>query len=248
MTRRRVDCMPMPTRPLRTLITIALMVLATAACSEIIGERGSGDVITETRDVGGFDAIELAGEGRVEIEYGDTESLVIEAEDNLMPLLTSDVTGGKLVLGTTRNIDPTEDVVYAVTVIELEDIELSGSGNIMAPDIAEDRITLELSGSGSMFLTDMEVEDVDAEISGSGNIELSGRSTRLDGSITGSGALNAEALSVAEADVSISGSGDAVVNVSDELIADVSGSGSIEYLGSPSVDSDVSGSGSIDQR
>lgn len=233
---------------LRLLITISLFALAAAACSDILGERGSGDVITETREVSGFAGIDLASQGRVEVELGDTERLVIEAEDNLMPLLTSEVEGGTLVLGTTENIDPTEDLVYSVTTTGLDHIRLSGSGDIRAPNTAGDSLTLELTGSGSILLNDMEVEAVNAVISGSGDIELSGVAALLDGSITGSGRLQSEALSVERAEVSISGSGDAFVNVSDELVADVSGSGSIEYLGSPTVDSDVSGSGSVESR
>jgi hypothetical protein len=233
---------------LRRLLSIALLAVTGAACSVIIGERGSGDVITETREVSGFDGVDLAGEGRVEIEFGDTESLVIEAEDNLMPLLTSDIEGGTLVLGTTENIDPTEDVVYAVTVIGLDHIRLSGSGDILAPDAEGSSITVELTGSGSVFLTDLDLDVVEGEISGSGDIELSGVAARLDASIPGSGTLNAEALSVDQANVSISGSGDAVVNVSDRLVADIGGSGSIEYLGNPTVESNVSGSGSIESR
>ena len=238
----------MTRKTFRPLALLAVLALITAACSDIIGERGSGNLITETREVSGFDAIDLAGEGRLDIVFGDTETLVIEAEDNLMPLLTSEVEGGTLVLGSTESIDPTEDIVYSVTAVGLDRIRLSGSGDIVAPDAEGTRMTIELTGSGSVFLTDMDVDTVDAEISGSGDIELSGVAAQLEAAIPGSGSLNAEALSTDEADVSISGSGDAVVNVSEQLVADISGSGSIEYVGSPTVDSNVSGSGSIEPR
>lgn len=236
------------TRPNVRGLLIAIIVLSAVACVDIIGERGSGNVITETRDVSGYNAIDLAGQGRVEVTFGDTESLVIEAEDNLMPLLTSDVEGGTLVLGTTENIDPTEDLVYSVTVVELDGLFLSGSGEILAPDVVGDGIELEVSGSGAILLTDLEVDVVDAEIGGSGSIELAGVAERLNAAISGSGELDAEALSVDQANVDISGSGNAVVNVSDELVADISGSGSIEYVGNPTVDSDISGSGNIEPR
>lgn len=238
----------MPRLTLRVLITIAAITLAAVGCRGIIGERGSGNVITETRDVSGFSAIDLAGQGRVEITFGDTESLVIEAEDNLMPLLTSDVSGGTLELGTTENINPTEDIVYSVTVVSLDGLFVSGSGEILAPDVEGDSLELDVSGSGELLLSDLDIDAVAAEIGGSGSIELSGVASQLDASISGSGTLDAEALSVDRADVSISGSGDAVVDVSDELVADISGSGSIEYLGNPIVDSNVSGSGSIEPR
>lgn len=232
----------------RILTLLSLLTLIATACSDIVGERGSGNVVTETREVGGFDRIDLAGQGRVEVVLGDSEGLVIEAEDNLMPLLTSDVDDGTLVLGTTQNIAPTEDIVYAVTVVTLEAVEVSGSGEILAPDVNAGTIAATVSGSGDIFMTDMEVGDLAASISGSGYIEVTGVATALEVTISGSGDLNAEALSADTATISISGSGNSVVNVSDELSADISGSGSIEYLGDPTVESEVSGSGNIEPR
>lgn len=224
------------------------LILTVVACNGVLGERGSGNVTTETREVSDFDGIDLAGQGRVEIDFGETESLVIEAEDNLMPLLTSEVEGGILTLGTTRNINPTEDVVFSVTVTSLDRLRLSGSGTIQAPELAGESIAIDVRGSGGVSLTDLDVGEVRAEISGSGDIELSGIADRLNGLVSGSGQLEAAALTVAEADVGISGSGDVVVNATDSLVAEVRGSGSIEYLGNPSVQADVSGSGSVDPR
>lgn len=232
----------------RILTLLSLLTLIATACSDIVGERGSGNVVTETREVGGFVRIDLAGQGRVEVVLGDSEGLVIEAEDNLMPLLTSDVDDGTLVLGTTQNIAPTEDIVYAVTVVTLEAVEVSGSGEILAPDVNARTIAATVSGSGDIFMTDMEVGDLAASISGSGYIEVTGVAAALEVTISGSGDLNAEALSADTATISISGSGNSVVNVSDELSADISGSGSIEYLGDPTVESEVSGSGNIEPR
>ncbi|MGD2042203.1 MAG: head GIN domain-containing protein [Acidimicrobiia bacterium] len=232
----------------RILTLVSLLTLIATACSDIIGERGSGDVETESREVSGFDGIELAGQGRVEVVFGDSEALVIEAEDNLLPLLTSEVRNGVLVLGTTRNINPTVDIVYAVTAVSLGSVQISGSGDVLAPDVGGDDFEAEVSGSGDIFLTDMEVGDLATDIGGSGTIEVSGVAGAIDVTISGSGNVNAEALSADTATVAISGSGDAVVNVSDELDAEISGSGSIEYLGNPTVVSDVSGSGSIEPR
>lgn len=238
----------MKSRTIPNLTLVSLLALLSVACTDIIGEQGSGNVVTETREVSGFDEVDLAGQGRVEVIFGDSEGLVIEAEDNLMPLLTSDVDGDTLVLGTTENIAPTEDVVYALTVVSLEAVEVSGSGEIVAPDVNTDSMAATISGSGDIFMTDMGVDELDTSISGSGSIEVTGVARELDVAISGSGDVNAEALSADEATVSISGSGNAVVNVADQLTADISGSGSIEYLGNPTVDSDVSGSGSIDSR
>jgi hypothetical protein len=77
----------------RTLVltaTALLIVLAVSACGiSVFGERGSGNVITESRVVSGSDEILLSGSGEVVVDVDGTESLTIEAEDNIMPLLTT---------------------------------------------------------------------------------------------------------------------------------------------------------------
>ena len=65
--------------------------------------KGSGRVQTESRTVQGFTEVDLAGQGSLTITQGADEALTIEAEDNLLPVLTSDVQHGRLVLGTKDN-------------------------------------------------------------------------------------------------------------------------------------------------
>jgi hypothetical protein len=195
----------------------------------IVGVQGSGNVITETREVTGFSEIVVGGSGAVRVDVTGTESLTIEAEDNIMPLLETDVTNGRLVLDTSRSISPTVDIVYTITAATLEGLAVSGSAGVEA--------------------TGIDATDLSVDISGSGEVVTVGT---LDGllslSISGSGAFDGESLTAPEGTVDISGSGDAVVNVTDTLDISVSGSGNIEYLGSPDVNEDISGSGNIDQR
>jgi hypothetical protein len=204
------------------------LLLITSACI-IVGVEGSGNVITETREVSGFSEIVVGGSGVVRVEVTGTESLSIEADDNIMPLLETDVTNGRLVLDATRSIAPTVDIVYTITAATLDGLEVSGSAEVDA--------------------TGVEGGEFSVDISGSGDVAVVGT---LDGllrlSISGSGAFDGEALTAPQGTVDISGSGNAVVNVTETLDISVSGSGNVEYLGSPEVDEDISGSGNIDQR
>jgi hypothetical protein len=195
----------------------------------IVGVQGSGNVVTETREVSGFSEIVVGGSGVVRVEVTGTESVTIEAEDNIMPLLETDVSNGRLVLDSSRSISPTVDIVYTITAATLEGIEVSGSASFDATGIDTTDFSVDISGSG----------DVDAAGSLDGLLSLS---------ISGSGVFDGEALTSPEGSVDISGSGDAVVNVTESLDVSVSGSGNVEYLGSPDVNEDISGSGNIDQR
>lgn len=225
-------------------------VVALTGCTgpTIFGMRGSGEVTSETRDVGAFTEVVLEGTGTVDIQITGNETLVIEAEDNLMPELTSEVVNGKLVLGTRRSIAPTRDIVYTITAANLDGITVSGSGDVTAEAIDSSVFAATINGSGSIDLTGATLDRLEATISGSGDIESTGNADEIHVAIPGSGVFRGEDMTVSVGQVDISGSGTAVVNVSQTLDATVSGSGSIEYLGSPTVSSDISGSGSVSQR
>lgn len=235
---------------MRSTWPVTLAVLLVTGCSNTIigGIQGSGEMTSETRDVSGFDEIVLEGSGTVTVEVTGTESLTIEAEDNLMSRLTSDVEDGRLVLGVRGPIRATREIVYTITAATLEGIAIAGSGEVEVGDVTADTFTVEISGSGSVAVPFVETGDFVATVSGSGSIEAAGTTNGLDVEIPGSGTFSGEALEAATGTVTIAGSGNAVVNVSDKLDATVSGSGNIDYLGDPTVESTISGSGSIRSR
>jgi hypothetical protein len=209
---------------------------------------GSGDVVTETRSVEGFDEIELRGVGEVVISVDGTETLSIEAEDNIIDGLITDVRDGRLILGTDRPIRPTEDIIFTVTMQALEAIEISGSGAVTVGEFSTSDFDIDVSGSGAAGVSDIVSDSISARISGSGAISISGDTDDLTLSISGSGAFDGEGLEADTGDVNISGSGSATVNVSEDLDANISGSGSVEYLGNPNVSVDTSGSGNVSRR
>ncbi len=214
-------------RKLFWLIGIITCALFVAGCTLI---RGSGNLQTETRQVSNFSAITLSTSGTLIIEQTGTESLTITAEDNLLPYITSEVSNGRLILGTRPNtgLQTTQEITYRLTVKDLKEIEVSGSGNVQSSSINTDQLK--------------------ALVSGSGNITLTGTAQQQDVTVSGSGSYEGANLQGTEATVTVSGSGNAVVNASDRLTARVSGSGSITYLGNPQVTENISGSGSVRKR
>ncbi len=190
--------------------------------------QGSGTVVAETREVSGFDRIAVAGQGVVHVEITGTETLEVEAEDNILEVLTIEVSGGELRLGVApmTNIVPTRDITYRITAADISEVAVSGSAVV---DVAV-----------------LDVDRLEVEISGSGSVTPSGTADGLDVNISGSGRYLGERFETRTASIGVSGSGQATVLVTDELLASVSGSGSIQYLGDPPmVEKRVSGSGSI---
>ncbi len=98
--------------------------------------RGSGDVESEVREIRDVDAVELGTIGNLYIKIGDEESLEIEAEDNLLRYIETDVHGGELIIDT-RNVKlrTRRPINYYLTVKELAAVNISSSGNIEVDEI-----------------------------------------------------------------------------------------------------------------
>jgi hypothetical protein len=192
--------------------------------------KGSGVVASEAREVAGFTDVRVNGSGEVVIEQTGDESLSVEAEDNILPLLETKVSDGVLRLGTKPNvsINTTRPIRYRITVKQLTGVGIAGSGSIRASGIETKTLAVNISGSGSAHLV--------------------GKADAADLRISGSGSYDAEKLQAGTVRVNISGSGGATVNATDRLDATVSGSGSVKYVGTPTVQKHISGSGSVARR
>jgi hypothetical protein len=192
--------------------------------------KGSGKVISENRTVSEFDSIELAGSGRLEVDQNGTESLSISADDNILPLLTSEVQANRLVLRVKSGtqVDPTKTIVYKVGARNLIAITCAGDTTAVAKGIHTETLRLEIAGSG--------------------DISAAGSSDRQDVTIAGSGKYQGADLKSKIAKINIAGSGDAVMAVSDNLDITIAGSGSIKYIGDPMVKQSVLGSGTISKQ
>ena len=220
------------TRAFPTLALCSLLVLNSCAAGCADRVRGSGVVKAEPREVAGFSEVRVEGSGDVTIavDPAGVESLLVEAEDNLLPLLKSEVRDGVLVLGVERdaNISATRPIRYRLTAKELNGAAVVGSGSVRASGI--------------------NARDFDAAISGSGDMDLSGTADNIELTISGSGSYEAAHLRSKTARVKISGSGDATVNASEQLDAQISGSGSVRYSGDPKVEKHIAGSGSVARK
>jgi hypothetical protein len=205
------------------------LVTVGSACSTIAGDAvtGSGTLRTESRAVAGFSAIELTGSGDVVIAQDGTQSLSIEAEDNILPNLTSDVSNGTLQLGTKDGVDlhHTQPVTYRVTVADLTGLQLSGSGSLTAVGITTPAISIDISGSG--------------------DVTVDGTADSQTVTISGSGDYSARDLLSSTSSAEISGSGNVTVNTLDILDATISGSGNVTYAGHPQVSQHIGGSGEL---
>jgi putative autotransporter adhesin-like protein len=189
--------------------------------------EGSGVPATQTRDVGPFSSVELAGSNNVVIRVGEQQSVVVRADDNLVDRVTTEVQSGNLVIANTPGSFTTKSPMSVeVSVPTLDALKLSGSGNIVVSGI--------------------EAESLDVALPGSGTLTGSGTAAKLAVTVSGSGTVQFGRLAANDVRADVSGSGSIFVTATRSLDASVSGSGAILYTGSPQeVTKSVTGTGAI---
>ena len=231
---------------------VALFAITTLAAAAQKWEtvRGSGNLKTESRSVGNFTAVDSRGVMSVDIQYGEANTITVEADDNLLPYIITKVEGDKLVIKTEKvGISSREKLMVHITMTRITGLSLSGSGNIMGSgQFTNDNTTqLSVSGSGNLKIGFASFSAIDASVRGSGNMELTGGKTNtIDASVSGSGNIGAYAVESKSVKARVSGSGNIKVTASESLEAVSSGSGNVYYKGTATVvNAQSHGSGKI---
>lgn len=213
------------------------------------GERGSGNVISQTREVNGFDAVSVSYPATVLIKQGDAESLKIEAEDNLLPNLKTQVKNGTLEIFYKRengkHVNPTKTPVITIVVKDLTNVDFTSAGELTVENLKTDALDVSLSGAGNVKLDKLLVKGLSVSLSGAGSSTASGTADDLNLSISGFGDFKGSDLHSRDAQVDISGAGSATVWVDNDLNAQISGAGSVSYYGAASVTRQISGVGGV---
>ncbi len=210
---------------------------------------GSGNIVKEDREVSNFNQVLLTGIGELIIDQGDSEALTIEADDNLLPVITSKVSNHVLEIGLDDNIRlvGTANITYHLTLKDLSRLEISGLGQATAAHLQSEALALNMSGSGRIQIDDLQATSVDVTSSGLGAFTAAGKVDSLSLNFSGAGFFDAKDLQAATASLEINGTGTASVWVTDQLSVNISGGGFVSYYGDPQVTKTISGIGKVEK-
>jgi hypothetical protein len=228
------------------ILLISLIVSGCTTTNKVI--TGTGNLTKEDRAISGVTSVNLAWMGELTILLGDTESLVVEAEANLLPQIITKVENGELTIRTLPNVSivPTLPVRYTLTVKSLKGIKTSSAGNINGPALQGIDMIMAIASSGNITLKGLTAETLQVEISSNGNLEIGpGQVDSQTISIQSSGNFLAPDLKSRLADCKISSSGNATIWVTEQLTANITSSGNVNYYGNPSTKVETSSSGGV---
>jgi hypothetical protein len=211
------------------IFVLVAVLLATGASRFVIGSRR---LITELRPVSGFDAISLSS-GELTLRQGESEALTIEAEDNLLPYLTSDVRNGTLILQFVPNwpgiICPTRPIRYKLTVKNLAALNLSGAGRIQHAQLPLHHLAVTVDGVGQSKIDRLVARDLAFDFGGSQDADLAGQVDSPLIVIGDPSDPQAGDLASQTAQVTLGGTCAALRWVQESLAINISGSGVVSY-------------------
>ena len=213
--------------------------------------KGDGQVKKETRQVSDFTSVSTHGAMDVEISYGNSNSITVEADENLLPYIETSVDNGRLTIQPkmNANLKSRSKMVVYISMTKINFLKLSGSGNINGKgDFTSDSQTeMSISGSGNINLNFDKFQDLDLSISGSGNLTLKGNDVNtINAKISGSGNIDCSETKSNDVDAKINGSGNVKVYAQNSIDAKIAGSGNVFYKGdADKISRKVIGSGRV---
>ncbi|WP_339831335.1 head GIN domain-containing protein [uncultured Altibacter sp.] len=234
------------------IIAVLFISIASVSCNFDIslGQiHGDGNVVTEERPAAeAFDQVKGSAGIDVFLTEGTEQKILVEADENLQDIITTEITNGKLSVGVVngKNIGRSKAKKVHVTYVSLTTIAASSGADVIANSVVRsERVSLDAS-SGADLEAEVFAKEVYAETSSGADLKVSGKASKLIADASSGSDLNAKNLLVLTCNAEASSGADITVHVKDELRTDASSGGDINYYGDPTaVTNNSSRSGNI---
>ena len=209
----------------RITLSICVLLLTLTACTKDTIE-GSGTPISEIRNVADFTKVSSEGVFEVTITQGNSQSVGITADDNIIQRVKTEVVDNELRLYLDDHNYRDISLKANIVAERINGIKNTGIGNLVISNVDE----------GGNF---------NVSNSGSGSISITGNAKSLTLENEGDGKFNGFQFIVSNCSAKIIGSGDCEVHPISTLNVDIEGSGDVYYKGSPAIEANISGSGKV---
>jgi len=217
-------------KKLLSLITlIALTGLVTASCHHGFADvKGSGKREVQKREVSPFTSISTEGAFNIDVVCQKDVSLEVEGDDNVLPLVSTEVRGNVLRISNTKSYSVHEPVTLRISVPNLEAISADGAGKIQIANVNNDK--LQISSNGAAAVT------------------VAGTTKMIGVDTNGASKIDTHNLRSAHAIVDSKGASKIDLGVCDKIDVNVSGVSHVTYRGDPVVNKTIHGPGKVEKR
>jgi hypothetical protein len=213
----------------KLLSLIVLTLLVTAGCHHGFNElKGSGKRETQKREIAPFTSISTEGAFNIEVVCQKDVSLEVEGDDNILPLVSTDVRNNVLHIENTKSYSVNEPVRFRISVPNLEAISADGAGKIQITGVNNEK--LQISSDGAAI------------------INVAGTTKMIGVDTNGASKIDTHNLRSAHAIVDSKGASKIDLGVCDKLDVNVSGVSHVTYRGDPVVNKTIRGPGKVEKR
>lgn len=196
-----------PRRPL-ALVPVILLAAVTGACgSRAVYQAGSspqvvgsGTVVSEERTVEDFSVVGVSSVIQAEVPIGSPLSVRVSADDNILPLVKSSASSGRLLVGISGSMRTSNPIKVTIVTPDLSAVIASASAVVRVASLATDRLQvrgdgaadirvsgsadvlmLHLAGASKATLTDLAVTSATVDLQASSRADIT-----VSGSVAGS--------------------------------------------------------------
>src|SRR5436190_3061902 len=208
---------------------LAVIAFGASSCKLQRGVAGSGNRKTEKREVKTFNAIDTSGAYNINVTCQKPATFEIEADDNILPLIKTEVRDGILFVSNDQPYHSSKPAVLRIVLPDLNSVSSHGAGEIKIADARSNDLRIESTGAASVI--------------------ASGTAASVRISSSGAGKIDTSNLRAEKARVDVNGASSIDVYASEQLDVSVSGVGNVSYSGNPKVvNKHVSGIGSVNPK
>ena len=229
------------------IATGAALILSACNFNINTGENGNGKVVTQERQVTA-DFTEVRGSAGLDVylTQGTENKIVVEADENLLQFIETDIQNGRLHVTTSENIGQSKAKNVYVTFKDINTVEASSGAEVTANSVIKSQALNLSSSSGAELEVEVFAQDLIAKTSSGADLKISGKASNFQADASSGSELEAKNLLVINCKSEASSGAEITVNVQEKLETNVSSGGSINYYGNPiSVNSNQSHSGSV---
>ncbi len=209
------------------------------------GKKGNGKVVSETRKVAEEFTEVSASEGlMVFVTQADDFNIEVEADENVIDLIATDIKNGRLRVHTRENIGNATKEIH-VSLPEVTALQSSSGAQLRTENTIE-ADKLEIDGSsGALLQLVLTANDIEIDASSGANLNITGETDHAQVDVSSGGNINAKDLKTKTCTADASSGGNLKIQVSESLTADANSGGNIGYSGQPKVQKKKSFSGSV---
>ena len=213
---------------MKKLLFLVVAAFVASGCHHIGQVKGSGNRSLQKRDVAAFTSISTEGAFDIQVTCQQQPSLQIEADDNILPIITTEVANNVLHLRPSRGYSSSEPVIIKITVPNLEGLNVSGAGKVDITGLKNDKFEIDSSGAPT--------------------IKVAGNTKVVDISTSGAAKIDTHKLHSSKAVVDSKGVSSIDLDVADQLDVTISGPSHVSYQGDPTVNKQINGPGSVEKK